>query len=56
MVAIHTLRDVGKCTLANVTGQLKVAEEELDGPLTMVNHGDKLYLSEEVWEEKMEVV
>jgi hypothetical protein len=38
--------------LANVTGWLKAAEEELEVPPPTVHHNGKLYLSEEAWEEK----
>jgi hypothetical protein len=52
VVAIQTLLDVETLTLANVTGRLKAAEDELEAPPASVNHAGKLYLSEEAWEEK----
>jgi hypothetical protein len=52
VVVIQTLLDVGTLTLANVTGRLKAAEDELEVPPASVNHAGKLYLSEEAWEEK----
>jgi hypothetical protein len=52
VVVIQTLLDVDTLTLANVTGRLKAAEDELEVPLASVNHAGKLYLSEEAWEEK----
>jgi hypothetical protein len=54
-VAIQTLLDVETLTLANVTGRLKVAEDELEASPASVNHTGKLYLSEEAWEEKWEL-
>jgi hypothetical protein len=51
VVAIQTLLDVNSLT-TNVTGQLKAAKEELEASSALVNHADKLYLSEEAWEEK----
>jgi uncharacterized membrane protein YgcG len=52
VVAIQTLLDVEGLTLANVTGRLKAAEDELEAPPASVNHAGKLYLSDEAWEEK----
>jgi hypothetical protein len=52
VVAIQTLLDIETLTLANVTGRLKVVEDELEVPPASANHADKLYLSEEAWEEK----
>ncbi len=52
VVAIQTLLDVETLTLANVTGRLKAAEDELEAPPASVNHAGKLYLTEEAWEEK----
>jgi hypothetical protein len=52
MVVIQTLHDVGKLTLVNATGCLKVAEEELEAPPSMVSQTAELYLLEEAWEEK----
>jgi hypothetical protein len=49
---IQTLLDVSTLTLVNMTGRLKAEEEELEAPPPMMQHNDKLYLSEEVWEEK----
>jgi hypothetical protein len=49
VVAINTLLDVKTLSLANVTGRLKAAEEDLDAPPASVNHAGKLYLSEEKW-------
>jgi hypothetical protein len=46
VVAIQTLLDVNSLT-TNVTGQLKAAKEELEASSALVNHADKLYLSEE---------
>jgi uncharacterized membrane protein YgcG len=50
VVAIQTLLDVSTLTLAEVTGRLKAAEEELEAPLSSVHHNSKLYLTEEAWE------
>jgi hypothetical protein len=52
VVVIHTLLDVNTLTLANVTGKLKAAKEEIEAPPPIVNHAGKLYLSEEAWKEK----
>lgn len=52
IISIQTLLDVSTLTLANVTGRLKAAEEELEAPPPTVHHNGKLYLSEEAWEEK----
>jgi hypothetical protein len=52
VVAINTLLDVKTLSLANVTGRLKAAEDDLEAPPASVNHVGKLYLSEEAWEEK----
>jgi hypothetical protein len=52
VVTIHTLLDVEKLTLANVIERLKAAKEEVEGLSATVNHDGKLYLSEEVWEER----
>jgi hypothetical protein len=49
---IQTLLDVSTLTLVNMTGRLKAEEEELEVPPPTAQHNDKLYLSEEVWEEK----
>jgi hypothetical protein len=48
----YRLLNVETLTLANVTGRLKAAEDELEAPPTSVNHAGKLYLLEEAWEEK----
>jgi hypothetical protein len=50
VVAINTLLDVKTLSLANVTGRLKAAEDDLEAPPASVNHAGKLYLSEEAWE------
>jgi hypothetical protein len=47
VVAINTLLNVKTLSLANVTGRLKVAKDDLEAPPTSVNHAGKLYLSEE---------
>jgi hypothetical protein len=52
VVVINTLLDVKALLLANVTGRLKAVEDDLEAPPASVNHAGKLYLSEEVWEEK----
>jgi hypothetical protein len=41
VVAIQTLLDVSTLTLAEVTGWLKAAEEELEAPLSSVHHNGK---------------
>ncbi|WVZ58549.1 hypothetical protein U9M48_008815 [Paspalum notatum var. saurae] len=52
VVTIQTLLDVSTLTLAEVTGRLKAAEEELEAPPPSVHHNGKLYLTEEAWEAK----
>jgi hypothetical protein len=52
VVEIQTLLDVNKLTLANVIGRLKAVEEEPEVLPLMVNHTNKLCLSEEAWEER----
>jgi hypothetical protein len=52
VVAIQTLLDVSTLTLAEATGRLKAAEEELEAPPPSVHHNGKLYLTEEAWEAK----
>jgi hypothetical protein len=52
VVAIQSLLDIDKLTLANVTGWLKVAKDELKAPPPTVSHAGKLYLSKEAWVEK----
>jgi hypothetical protein len=52
VVAIQTLLDVSTLTLAEATGRLKVAEEELEALPPSVHHNGKLYLTEEAWEAK----
>jgi hypothetical protein len=52
VVAIQSLLDIDKLTLANVTGWLKVAKDELEAPPPTVSHAGKLYLSKEAWVEK----
>jgi hypothetical protein len=52
MLVIQTLLDVSTLTLANVTGRLKVAEQEMGDPLPLPNYNGKLYLTEEAWVEK----
>jgi hypothetical protein len=47
VVAINTLLDVKTLSLANVTGRLKAAKDDLEAPPASVNHAGK---SEEAWE------
>ena len=47
MVLIQTLLDVSTLTLADVTGRLKVAEDELEVLPASLHHGGRLYLTEE---------
>ena len=47
VLAIQTLLDVSTLTLADVTGRLKAAEDELEAPPPTVSHNGKLYLSQE---------
>jgi hypothetical protein len=50
MVVIQSLLNVSELSLENVTGRLRVAEDELEAPPPMINNAGKLYLSEEAWE------
>ena len=47
MVSIQTLLDVSTLTLADVTGRLKAAEDELEAPPASLHNGGRLYLTEE---------
>ncbi|XP_062232883.1 uncharacterized protein LOC133930247 [Phragmites australis] len=50
VLAIETLLDASKLTLADATGRLKAAEDAFEPPLSMVQHDGKLYLTEEEWD------
>jgi hypothetical protein len=52
IITIQTLLDVSTFMLVNVAEQLKEALEVIEAPPPMVHHNDKLFLSEEAWEEK----
>ena len=47
VVSIQTLLDVSTLTLADMTGRLKAAEDELEAPPASLHHGGRLYLMEE---------
>lgn len=51
-IAIKTLLDPSKMTVAELTGRLQEAEEELQEPPTTLQHEGKLYLTEEEWDAK----
>jgi hypothetical protein len=52
VVDILILLNVWTLTLAEVTGRLKAAKEELEAPPPMVHNNIKLHLTEEALEEK----
>lgn len=50
VLVIQTLLNVSTLTVAKVTGSLTVAEEAFEAPPLVVNHDDKLYLTQEKWD------